>query len=591
MTPFVPLDALPLAPPHQRLQEHLRALYPDRADEVYARVRDRLAHWAARVPAAAPGRRLLTERDSLLITYGDQFRDPPLPPLAVLAEALARWARPGFSWVHILPFFPYSSDDGFAVMDYHQVNPEWGTWAHIHRLREAGFDLMFDLVLNHVSSRHPWFQAFLRGEPAYQSFFITLPPETDLSAVVRPRPWPLLTRFETAHGPKWVWTTFSQDQIDLNYREPAVLLAMLDVLFDYVAHGASMIRLDAVAFAWKEVGTSCIHLEGAHRLVKVLRAALDAVAPQVLLLTETNVPHAENVRYFGDGYDEAQLVYQFPLPPLVLHTLLTGDSRALTAWAQGVQPPSPATTFFNFLASHDGIGLRPVEGLLDADDVERLVARTMARRGRVSYRALPDGSRAVYELNITYWDALNPAHPDEPLARQVARFLVAHAILFALQGMPAVYVHSLFGSQGDYAAVERTGQPRAINRARFELRALARELAQPGGRRRRVYDGMMALLRARARTAAFHPQQPQHVLDLGPAVFALWRGAPAAAGSVLALHEIAGREARLRVSWPGPPARLTDVLTGRDIARAEAPHLTVTLQPYQVLWLQVHPEA
>ncbi|NPA26392.1 MAG: sugar phosphorylase [Chloroflexi bacterium] len=587
MTTFAPLDAFPLAPPAQRWRQELERLYGAQGPEVAAQLEQALRAWRERLPEPAPGRRVLTQRDALLITYGDQFRDAPRPPLAVLADALDRWVRPGFSWVHLLPFFPYSSDDGFAVIDYGQVNPAWGTWDHIHRLQALGFDLMFDLVLNHVSSQHPWFQAFLRGEPEHQDTFLHLPPDTDLSDVVRPRPWPLLTRFETAQGPRWVWTTFSADQIDLNYRAPHVLLAMVNVMLDYVAHGASMLRLDAVAFTWKEVGTSCIHLPQAHALVRLFRAVLDDVAPHVLLLTETNVPHEENVRYFGDGYNEAQLVYQFPLPPLVLHTLLTRDSRALTEWARSVAPPTPATTFLNFLASHDGIGVRPVEGLLRADEVERLVEHTLAQGGEVSYRALPDGSRAVYELNITYWDALNPAYEGEPLERQVARFLAAHAILFALQGMPAVYVHSLFGSRGDREAVERTGQPRAINRARFALRALARELAQPRGRRRQVYDGMMALLQARARTDAFHPQQPQHVLAVNPGVFALWRGEPGAPGSVLALHEIAGTARTVRVPWPARPGPLVDVRTGRALGMAEGPTLTIPLRPYEVLWLRV----
>ncbi|MGD2105254.1 MAG: alpha-amylase family glycosyl hydrolase, partial [Anaerolineae bacterium] len=410
------------------VRDHLIFLYGDEEGKAaWRRLRDRLARFQAAPPDAEnvptdPTKRL-TERDVFLVAYGDQVSEPGRAPLHTLAEVLENKVldssgEGGITGLHILPFFPYSSDDGFSVIDYTQVNPELGTWDDVERLGHS-FRLMFDAVINHVSSESAWFQAFREGNPKYEDTFIVMDPETDLSEVVRPRHKPLLTAVETARGEKWVWTTFSADQIDLNYANPDVLLDIIDVLLLYVEKGAEVIRLDAIAYVWKEVGTSCIHLDQAHRIVRLFRAILDAVAPHVVLITETNVPHDENVSYFGDGHNEAQMVYQFPLPPLVLHTFHTGSAHRLAEWAAGLNTPSDSTTFFNFLASHDGVGVRPVEGILSRSEIDALVERTRKHGGYVSHKTNADGSKSVYELNISYFDALSDPAGGDSLDLQV----------------------------------------------------------------------------------------------------------------------------------------------------------------------------
>ena len=355
--------------------------------------------------STAPDERV-TEQDVVLITYGDQIQEPGKPPLETLGEVLTTLISPTINCIHILPFYPFSSDDGFSVIDYEQVNPEWGDWQDIEHLGRH-FRLMFDAVINHISQHSRWFQAFLRGEPPYTDYFIAADPAADLSTVIRPRTLPLLTPVDTADGLKHVWTTFSADQIDLNYANPQVLLEILEVLLSYVGHRARLIRLDAIGFMWKEIGTTSLHLPQAHRIIQLMRAMLDVVAPDVVLITETNVPHVENISYWGDGHNEAQLVYNFTLPPLTLHAFQTGDTRLLSRWAATLQTVSAETGFFNFMASHDGIGLRPLEGILDAAAIQAMVNRTLAHGGRVSYKTNRDGSQSPYELNIVYFDALN----------------------------------------------------------------------------------------------------------------------------------------------------------------------------------------
>ncbi|MEA3342321.1 MAG: sugar phosphorylase, partial [Chloroflexota bacterium] len=483
--------------PKARIADHLTFLYgPEQAGVALERLLAILDDFRQRNPRLqeqATGERL-TEQDVILITYGDQVAEPGKLPLQTLVEVLEAHVEGAITSVHILPFFPYSSDDGFSVIDYTAVNPDFGAWADIERLGRS-FRLMFDAVINHISAQSGWFQEFLRGNPEFANYFTVVEEGTDLSQVVRPRAKPLLTPVQTPSGERLVWTTFSADQIDLNYASPDVLLKVIEVLLLYVEKGADIIRLDAIAYLWKKIGTTCIHLEETHRVVKLLRAVLDAVAPRVILVTETNVPHEENVSYFGDGSDEAQMIYQFSLPPLVMHTIRSGDASYLSEWAAGLSAPSDNTTFFNFLASHDGVGMRPVEGILSQAEVEGLVERTLAHGGHASYKDNADGTRSVYELNISYFDALSDPNGAAPLDLQARRFLASQAIMLALAGVPGIYVHSLFGSRSYPAGVEQTGRYRSINREKFRRDELERALADPSSLRHQVFYPYLRLIR------------------------------------------------------------------------------------------------
>jgi glycosidase len=583
------------------IQAHLAAMYGESVGQAaYGRLMRLLDEYGPRLarsgggapPGDGAGRpATLTEHDAILITYGDQVREPGVPALQTLARFCERHLAGLVSGVHILPFYPYSSDDGFAVIDYRKVDAALGTWEDVARLG-ASFRLMFDAVINHVSAESDWFRAFLRDDPTYRDYFIVVPEGADLSQVVRPRALPLTTRVTTPSGEKAVWTTFSADQIDLNYGNPDVLLEIMDTLLLYVTRRAEFIRLDAIAYLWKEFGTPCIHLPRTHRFIQLLRAVLDAVAPQVVLVTETNVPHAENVSYFGDGTNEAQMVYNFALPPLVLHAFQTEDARRLAGWAAGLSLPSGQVTFFNFLASHDGIGLNPARGILSEDEIAMMVERTRARGGLVSYKRNVDGTQSPYELNVNYFDALAQGGAEEDIESGAERFVAAQAIMLALVGVPGIYFHSLFGSRGWPEGVEQTGRQRTINRQKCDLAALEDALGDPGSLRSRIFRGYAQLLKARAATPAFHPHGAQQVLHAagGPPVFAMLRIAPGGGDRVVCLHNVSGRpqtaQLDVRTSQLGEAPRLTDLVGGTELRPAGAA-FEIALRPYQVSWLKV----
>lgn len=566
-----------------RWLDHLGALYGEQAaPAVLTELTARVARYAPLI-AARPAE--LTERDAMLITYGDQVRQPPAAPLQTLAAFCTRHLSGLISCIHLLPFYPYSSDDGFSVIDYRQINPELGDWKTVKALGNV-FRLMYDGVINHISAQSAWFQAFLQDQAPYRDYFIVVEGQPDLSQVVRPRTLPLLSRFATAAGEKAVWTTFSADQIDLNYANPQVLIDMVDLLLFYVAQGAEFIRLDAIAYLWKEIGTTCIHLPQTHHVIQLFRAILAGVAPQVKLITETNVPHADNVAYFGDGENEAHLVYNFALPPLVLHTLRTGSANALARWAASLKLPSSHVTFFNFLASHDGIGLNPARSILSDADVEALVQQTLAHGGLISYKQNPDGTPTPYEMNISYFDALSDPHGAEPLAKQVNRFLAAQAILLALAGLPGIYFHSLLGSRGWLEGVALTGQNRTINRQKLDLAGLEHELADSTSLRHQVFTRYAGLLRARAGSPAFHPQGPQQPLDYGEAIFALRRTSPEQNDVVLCLQNVSDRP-------QSAPLAAGDLCAGGPVIDLVSerhfnwpPETPLKLEPYQTMWLR-----
>jgi glycosidase len=401
------------------------------------------------------------------------------------------------------------------------VDPALGSWDDIDALG-GDYRLMADLVINHVSGQSHWFRAYCNGLAPERHYFIEVEPDTDLSAVVRPRTTPLLRAVQTPAGERHVWATFGPDQLDVDFSNPDVLFEYLDILLLYVHHGARIIRLDAIAYLWKEIGTPCIHLPETHEVVKLLRDLLQMLAPGVLLITETNVPHAENLSYFGAG-DEAHMVYQFSLPPLLLHALHTGDARCLTDWAANLAPPPAGCTYFNFTASHDGIGVRPLEGLVPPAELDALVAAMEQRGGLVSRRSNPDGSATPYELNITYYDAVGVPGDREASIR---RFLCSQTIAMSLQGIPGIYFNSLLGAGNDLAGVESTGRSRTINRRKWTEAELDGMLAADSEHQAAlVLPEYLRRLELRRMQPAFHPDAPQTVLDLPQGLFGIRRDA------------------------------------------------------------------
>jgi sucrose phosphorylase len=473
------------------------------------------------------------------------------------------------------------------VVDFRQVHPEWGSWEDVEAISKK-YRFMADLVINHCSRSSSWFEGFLRGESPYRDFFITVPRDTDVSAVFRPRTHPLLTEFDTAEGKKSVWTTFSDDQVDLNFANPDLLLEMVNILLFYIEKGVRVVRLDAVAFLWKELGTSCLHHPKTHAVVKLFRAVIEKTCPWVVLITETNVPHRENLSYFGEG-DEAHMVYQFALPPLILDAFLRGDSRHLQEWAAEIRSPGSGRTFFNFCASHDGIGVLPARGILSEEELKGIFAAVEERGGFISYKSTPAGD-IPYELNINYFSAV--AEQSLSDSSRIKKFLASQSILLAMPGVPGIYVHSLIGSENFREGARESGIKRRINRKKFDYAEVQDELSTPGTVRALIFEGYEKLIAARSGEKAFHPMADSRVIRTSSEVFALLRERRPedGPGKVLCLVNMTHEEieAGIDTGTLGMADKyFTDLLSGDKIYPTwENPRrFSLELEPFEVLWL------
>lgn len=533
-----------------------------------------------------PEKKWVSERDVMLITYGDSIREEGKAALQSLHEFLNENTKETITNIHLLPFYPYSSDDGFSVIDYEKVNPDLGDWNDIQKLSKD-YKLMFDGVINHISKESHWFQEYLKGNPEYLNYFVEADPEADYSKVTRPRALPLLTKFETLTGEKHVWTTFSDDQIDINYENEKVLLHILEILLMYIDKGARFLRLDAIGFMWKKIGTTCIHLEETHKLVQIMRDVLEAAAPDTIIITETNVPHKENISYFGDGHNEAHMVYQFPLPPLTLHTLQTGNAQKLLSWADSLEPTTEDTTYFNFLSSHDGIGVRPVEGILSKDELSAMVEKVQENGGFVSFKNNGDGTKSPYELNINYLNALS--HPSEDASVKTERFIAAQSILLSMQGVPGIYIHSLLGSENDLAGVEESGRYRSINRKKLDRARVQTELNDQNSLRNLVFTAYQKMIKLRQLEKSFHPNGEQKVINIDESVFSIIRKSIDKEESIAVLINVSNKNVPVNISldlfgWE-QVKEVRDIVSGEEVS-VLGNQISIELAPYQVMWLK-----
>lgn len=566
-----------ISDPKHTINRRIHKLYSDDiADVVVNDVIDLIFKYKQRIDSKPYH---LSEKDVILITYGDQVNRDHEPSLQTLNIFMDQHLQGVVNSLHILPFYPSSSDSGFSVVNYSAVDPRMGSWREIY-LISLKYRLMVDGVINHVSQFSDWFKAYLSGDKYFKDFFIEVDPSEDLSEVVRPRETPLISEFVDDDGKIHnIWTTFSKDQVDLNYKNPRVLRNVLDALFYYIEKGAVMIRFDAIAFVWKEIGTECVHLPQTHELIQLMREVLHEVAPEVIIITETNVPHDENVSYFGSGEDEAQMVYNFALPPLLVHSILNEDTQALTGWASALTLPSDKVCFFNFTASHDGIGLRAVKGILSDEEITQMVLTTQEHGGLVSFRSDELGQVSPYELNCSYIDALS--HPDDEENLRFKRMLLSQATALVMPGVPGIYFHSLVGARNYYDGVKHTGNNRAINREKFHIDWLENELAMQGTLVKRMFDSYKRLISIRISEPAFNPYGGFQVFDLGKGLFAMEQKALEGKEHIFIVHNFTNE--KLSCTIPDKiPLPLSDLLSQFELEETRE----LSLEAYQMMWLK-----
>ena len=566
---------------HKKVYSHLKIIYQnilpdeeinnltDQIFEITPQVKndDKLENW--------------NENDIFLISYGDSIVSAKDKKLKTLKKFFDEFITPHFNNVHILPFFPFSSDDGFSITDYKKVRDDLGSWEDISLLSKD-YRVMADIVINHASKKSEYFQEFVRGNNEYKDFFISLDKDEGFEEVVRPRSSDLFQEVELSNQKKYLWCTFSHDQIDLNFKNPRVLLFFINLIYLYLKHGIEVFRLDAVAFLWKEKGTNCLNLTQTHEVVKLIRTILDRYNQNTLLITETNLPNLENLSYFGNG-DEANAIYNFTLPPLLLWTLLMGDSTALRKWSMGMPPAKEHTTYFNFIASHDGIGLRPTENILTDQERGTLIDIVKEFGGVISNRKKPDGTETVYELNIALLDAMKGTFKGID-HMQVDRFIACHAIMLSLEGIPAFYIHSVLGTTNDYELMKKNSQNRSINRKSWDINEIKNKLLDDKSINNQVYKSIINLIKIRKKQPAFHPNAIQFTFNLGKNFFGIWRQSLDKKQSIFSVTNVTNIFQYLDLTELNliESEKWWDLINSKDIDDIKS---TITLKAYQTVWI------
>lgn len=565
-----------------RLEHHLSQVYSEQQVQYVVNKVMSIMRFDSYIAHPKPHHNPWTQQDAIVITYADSIKNSHEPPLRTLRDFLRQEMSGFISSVHVLPFSPWSSDDGFSVIDYMAVNDSHGTWDDISAIA-GDFQLMADLVINHCSARSLWFDNFKKGVAPGKDYFVTVAPDTDISDVVRPRTSPLLRKTQTQDGMRYVWCTFSHDQVDLDFANPEVLLEFVRIIRFYLDRGVKIFRLDAVAFLWKEKGTRCINLPQTHEMVRLIRTLVEHCDPEAVIITETNIPNRENLAYFGNA-NEAHVIYNFSLPPLLLHALCSGNAGYLRNWLMSMPAAQNGTTYLNFIASHDGIGLRPAEGLLKDEEIDQIADLMAQFGGKVSMRTVKEGYLRPYELNIALFDACKGTLHNGEDAYQFERFICAHTVMMALEGIPAFYIHSLFGTTNDYQKVEISSHNRAINRHQWQLDELTERLEDLSGHHARVFAEMKHLLNIRRHQPAFHPNAMQFTLQLGDQIFAFWRQSGDGEQDIFCLHNISDQLLEVKLSDVNLVASDSwfDLLSNTQYVDLQA---FVSLAPYQSLWL------
>lgn len=429
-----------------------------------------------------------------LITYVDRLAGD-LPGLA----ALLRGPLAGvFEGVHLLPLFDPidGADAGFDPVDHSRVDPRLGGWDDVADLARD-HDVMVDLICNHVSADSPQFQDWLaRGDASehrdlfvtYGSVFPDGATEADLLAIYRPRPGLPFTVYTRGDGSRRVvWTTFTSQQVDIDVTHPAGRAYLFGLVDLFGRHGVGLLRLDAVGYAVKSAGASSFMTPGTFEFVDELTAHARAAGMRVLVEVHSHYQRQIDIAARVD------LVYDFALPPLVLHTLYTGDTAVLRRWLE-IRPANAVTV----LDTHDGIGVIDVgadsippnaPGLLDDDQLDALVEGIHAHSGGQSRQAT--GAAAsnldLYQVNCTFLDALG----DE------RAYLTARLVQLFIPGIPQVYYVGLLGGRNDMDLLARTGVGRDINRHFYDPAEVEAALATP------LVRGQCGALRLRNTHPAF----------------------------------------------------------------------------------------
>ena len=519
----------------------------------------------------------ISEKTIVVICYGDSVYSEKKKSIKVFQSFFQKRLKNYFNTIHFLPFYPSSSDSGFAVKDHFKIENKLGNWLDIKSISRSN-DVMADMVINHSSARGLWFKNFLKKKEPGKDYFFTVGPKFNISKVVRPRDHKLLKKIKIFKRPEYLWRTFSPDQIDLNFKNPSVLIEFIKIMIHLINNGVTIFRLDAIAYLWKENKTKCINLKQTHQIIKLLRIIINLLNIQTTIITETNLPEKENLSYFGKS-DEANWIYNFSLPPLLVHAFLFENSSYLNKWSKNLPNTKNGNSYLNFIASHDGIGIRPTEGLFNEKTLKNFLKRLKKNGSKFSYRKIQNKTKKVYEANITIFDALKKSDYDKKGKFYLERYVSAHAVMISFEGIPAIYFNSIFGTSNDETKFIITGNNRDINRYKWNYKNISKKLDNKNSKQSIFYNKISNLLRVRKKQKAFHPNASRQNINLGSKFFSFKRVSIDKGQTIICITNLSSKIQKTQIdnayySWNN--------LIGPKI---ETKNKLLILKPFETIWL------
>eukprot|EP00927_Polykrikos_kofoidii_P037662 TRINITY_DN31866_c0_g1_i1.p1 TRINITY_DN31866_c0_g1~~TRINITY_DN31866_c0_g1_i1.p1 ORF type:complete len:1542 (-),score=265.91 TRINITY_DN31866_c0_g1_i1:71-4588(-) len=558
----------------------------EQAEKALSLLRDVVKDHLRKPRVVGAHRQGLGPRDAALITYANTFGDDGglRMPLQCLSTFLARYdICKTMKTVHILPMYPWDTDRGFSIMDYYKVDPTYGDWTDIEDMMKPVCGcphLMFDFVCNHASIKNPVVQGGLLQRhlkkshcwytrvQRFKDFVIAYaedhaqpeqcrPPDEELAKLVRPRAHPVLTPYFIALfesggckavlgtpekdaplqtvgilGRGYVWTTFSRGkdetgqeqtrQVDLNFRNPAVLAEVLRVLLFYVRQGSNVIRLDAIGYIWKVLGSASIHERGCHALLEIVTAVLQVAAPEVFTIAEVNEPQSKCLSYLGGSeVAECDMVYQFAAFPLAIHAQISENISYFAKWLLSMKA-FKGRQFVTVLGSHDGLSQKQARELLPPMELERLQDVLIRERGgKPNYAVDSGGNKIVYEICGTPWCLVNgdstwvgsdqERRHEEDMKVQLGRYVSVLCMGLLARGMPGIYVTGLLGTE-NFIPKAGLDENRTLNRERFDISNLFETIDDPSSRVGLTFHAVQRVLRVRMHLPQFDRSAPPPVV-------------------------------------------------------------------------------
>ena len=519
----------------------------------------------------------INESTSLVICYGNSVTDGNKKSLKVFNKFYMKYLKNNFDSVHFLPFYPSSSDSGFAVKDHYKIEPRLGSWKDV-KLISKNCNLMADLVINHSSARGLWFSNFLKNKSPGKDYFFTVDKNFNSKKVIRPREHELLKKIKLSNETKYLWRTFSPDQIDLNFKNPKVLIRFIKIIFNLINNGVRIFRLDAIAYLWKENGNTCINHTNTHNIIKFIRLVCNLLKTECIIITETNLPEKENLSYFGNN-DEANWIYNFSLAPILVYSLLFEDSNKITKWSKNFPIAKLNNNYLNFIASHDGIGMRPIEGILSTNTQKKFLSRLKKNGGEFSYRKVQGVKKKVYEANITLFNAFKYSDFDKSGIFGFERYMAAHTIMISFDGIPAIYFNSMFGNSNDNSKYIISGNKRDLNRYRWNKDKIEDHLKDQNSKQNKYYKNMSNILAIRSKQKAFHPNAIRKTLKLGSNFFGIKRVSTDNKQSIYCITNMTSKLQLLKVN--------KNIFYKRNLFKSKLTKKSgkIQLDPFQTVWL------